>query len=162
MALLIPGGMAGYLHLFISLFTCGYLLQTWVLGFLCMKFCVCSALFLLLSTPLIPKQNKCKGWWRSCVGPGQRKAVPSLSPQQDRVSKPSEKKNTQGRKSSHWTKPFSCFSLLYQFLVPGVHCSYWSPDTIFTAAEHRLHTEQQGPVLKTCWEIFSLGTLLYF
>lgn len=38
----------------------------WVSGFLCMKFCVCSARCLLFSTPLIPKQSKCEGWWSIC------------------------------------------------------------------------------------------------
>lgn len=156
--------------IFISSFPCLVVTAStgtgvWVSGFLCMKFCVCSTLCLLLSTPLIPEQSKHKGWWSVCQVRKTNKHPEQCHPFPfSRAEFPSQvkRKTHKWKKSSHWTKPFSCFSLLYQFLVPGVQLSYWCPDKIFTAAEHRLHTEWQGPALKPCWEIFSLGTLLYF
>lgn len=69
-----------------------------------------------------------------CV-PGQKNKQTNKHPEQcrlfpfSRAESPSQvkRKTRKRKKPSHWTKPFSCFSLLYQFLVPGVQLSYWWP-----------------------------------
>lgn len=93
-----------------------------------MKFCVCSTLCLLLSTPLIPEQSKHKGWWSVCQ---VRKTNKQTNTQNSAIPFPSAGQSLQVKWKGKHISGKNPLTGRSHFLVFLFYISFWSQGSSF-------------------------------